>query len=132
MSNTSDRSVGLQRNILSASVTEVASRLVREAGSVVDGCLPPITGIDRGLPKSANAKAKPPTGVRAMTPRKLAVARMLTQGMSSVQIASALGVSRQAVWRWSREEAVVKEVDRLHVELVRLCARPAARRVDGN
>ena len=65
-----------------------------------------------------------------MSPRHRAVARMLAEGKTNPQIAAALGVTRQAVWKWSRMPAVVAEVDRTHGEMVRL-SRARLTQVDG-
>jgi len=97
-----------------------ASKLARAVSSVVDGCLPPLTGVDRRLPNVRNDGTKPKVvAARPATPRHLAVARMLADGKTNPQIAVALGVTRQAVWKWSRMPAVIAEVARTHSEMVR-------------
>jgi DNA-binding NarL/FixJ family response regulator len=110
--------------LLSDSVADIASNLVRAAPPIVDAALPPLTAVDRGLPQSRNSKTNPPKGVKpALTPRHLAVARMLAQGKTNPQIATALGVTRQAVWNWSRSPEVIEAVRRTHAEMVKVGTR---------
>jgi DNA-binding NarL/FixJ family response regulator len=110
--------------LLSDSVADIASNLVRAAPPIVDAALPPLTAVDRGLPQSRNAKTNPPRALtRSLSPRHLAVARMLAQGKTNPQIATALGVTRQAVWNWSRSPDVIEAVQRMHAEMVKAVTR---------
>jgi hypothetical protein len=48
---------------------------------------------------------------------------MLAQGKTNPQIATALGVTRQAVWNWSRSPEVIEAVRRTHAEMVKVGTR---------
>jgi DNA-binding NarL/FixJ family response regulator len=110
----------IQRQMLSNSVADIAAKLAGAIPKAIDGGLPPLTGVDRCLPKSRDAKTNPPKASDArMRSRHLAVARMIAEGKTNPQIATALGVTRQAVWKWSRMSEVIAEVRRTHVEMVR-------------
>jgi transposase-like protein len=49
----------------------------------------------------------------------LAAARLVARGRTVSQIAAEMGISRQALWKWRRQEAFVIEVRRLHELLSR-------------
>jgi DNA-binding NarL/FixJ family response regulator len=120
MANHADNRSTNQRAAIRASVSDIAAKLARAVAPVVDGCLPPLTAVDRRLPDSRNAKTNPPTVPDArLRARHLAVARMMVDGKTNPQIAAALGVTRQAVWKWSRLPSVVAEVERAHGELLK-------------
>ena len=101
-----------------------SSKLARAVASVVDGHLPPLTAVDRHLPKPEKSKTNPPqpaTPVPArLSPRLRAVARLMAEGKTNPQIAVALGVTRQAIWKWSTRPDLLAEVERMQAELLKL------------
>ena len=46
-------------------------------------------------------------------PNKEAAALKLAEGCTAVEVATELGISRQSIWRWSRNTEFSAEVDRL-------------------
>lgn len=102
----------------------VSAKLANAVASVVDGCLPPLPAVDRRLPKPEKSKTKPPSPATAsparLSPRLRAVARLIAEGKTNPQIAAALGVTRQAIWKWSTRPDVLAEVERMQAELLKL------------
>src|SRR5690348_3331607 len=102
------------------SVAEVASKLMENARPVVDAGLQKLSKVNESLPARPNSKTNPP---RALRPRGLAIARLLAQGKSVSEIASALGITRQAIWKWSRRPEIIKEVNRAHTAMLASSSR---------
>jgi DNA-binding CsgD family transcriptional regulator len=49
-----------------------------------------------------------------LTPRQLAAARLLAQGIKPRDVATHLKITRQGLWKWRRDAAFAAEVRRLH------------------
>jgi hypothetical protein len=62
--------------------------------------------VDAGLPELTPAEE--------LSPRQLAGARLLASGHSTADVARALRITRQAVWKWTRITAFREEVKTLH------------------
>jgi DNA-binding NarL/FixJ family response regulator len=116
MSNRAKFQAAARKLAIETSIAQVASQILRDASTAVDADLPKLTKVDQSLPRRANAKTNPP---RSLRPRGLAIARLLAQGRTASEVASTLGITRQAVWKWSRRPDVSAEVDRAHREMVR-------------
>lgn len=85
----------------------------------VDARLPQLTPVDTRLPNSRNDKTNPPNHPGAVLhPRQLAAARMIAQGFKPVDVATALKLTRQGLWKWRRSPAFAAEVARLHQLLI--------------
>jgi len=49
-----------------------------------------------------------------LSERQLAAARMLARGCKPIDVAAALRLSRQGLWKWRRSPAFCAELHRLH------------------
>ena len=102
-----------------------------EAFVAVDRRLPQVTPGDRSLPNSRICKSNPrPVGEREpldacgqspgdLSPRQLAAARMIARGCKPADVAAAMKISRQGLWKWRRTPAFIAELRRLHELLAR-------------
>jgi hypothetical protein len=63
-------------------------------------------------------KTNPPRGPHSLTTQQLAAARLLACGRAPSDVATELGVTRQALWKWRRRDDFNAEVFRLHECLV--------------
>jgi DNA-binding NarL/FixJ family response regulator len=115
MSNREKFQAAARKLAIETSIAEVTSRLLRNATPMIDAGLQKLTKVDRGSPPRANGKTNPPQSLR---PRGLAIARLLAEGRTTSQIAAVLGVTRQAVWKWSRRPEVLAEVRHAHTLLI--------------
>lgn len=102
------------------SVAEVSARLLDNARPVVDAGLQKLSKVNESLPPRANGKTNPP---RPLRPRGMAIARLLAQGKTATEIATALGVTRQAIWKWSRRPEIITEVNRAHAAMLASASR---------
>jgi len=89
---------------------------VTQSSIPVDARLPQLTSVDVCLPDSGFGKTNPSS---ALTPRKLAAARLLAQGRSLNEVARELRLTRQGLWKWRRQPTFAAEVLRLHDLLAR-------------
>ena len=116
MSNRAKFQAAARKLAIETSIAQVTSQILRDAAAGVDADLQKLTKVDRSLPRPANAKTNPS---RSLRPRGLAIARLLAQGKTASEVAASLGVTRQAIWKWSRRPEVIAEVNRAHTEMVR-------------
>jgi DNA-binding NarL/FixJ family response regulator len=102
------------RLIFDAERARAISRALAEGK--VDRGLPKLTKVDEGLPNDRIGETNPNPSERGrnLSPRQLAGARLIAQGVSTPEVAAKLGVSRQAVWKWTRLQAFRDEVRALH------------------
>ena len=91
----------------------------------VDAALPPLTQRYRASPPARSCETNPIAAEASATlpPRHLAAARLLARGRTVSAAAAELFVSRQAVWRWSRNPAFAAELRRLHEVMARSAER---------
>ena len=92
----------------------------------VDTGLPELTPVNAGLPNRPNCKTNPPSPAgpdSSLSDRKLVAARLFAWGRTVTQVASELGITRQALWKWRRNPAFAGEVRRIHE---RISLRPLA------
>jgi hypothetical protein len=68
-----------------------------------------------------------PAAPTSLSPRELAAVRAMLSGAKPAAVAEQLGVSRQTVWRWSRQPAFMTELRRLNA-LTALGARPPTKK----
>ena len=86
----------------------------------VDERLPQLTSVDAGLPHSHFDKTNPPRSHDpGLSPKQLAAARMLVQGLNPSAVATHLKITRQGLWKWRRQPAFAGEIHRLHDLLAR-------------
>ena len=107
-----------------------------ETSAAVDRRLPQVSPDDRGLPNSRICKSNP-RPVREhepldacgqspgdLSPRQLAAARLIARGCKPADVAAAMKISRQGLWKWRRIPAFIAELRRLHETLARLARAP--------
>jgi predicted DNA-binding protein (UPF0251 family) len=82
--------------------------------------LPAATPCNPTQQNSQNCKTNP----LPLPPRQLAAARLLLTGHSLPAAAAQLGVSRQTLWRWTRNPAFTAHLNRLNYQLAAAAARP--------
>jgi hypothetical protein len=83
---------------------------------------PQLRGTNPPLPalRHQSSPAVPPP---ALTPRQLAAARMIARGAKPADVAAALQITPQGLWKWRKLPAFSAECRRLH----EILARPAGR-----
>ena len=100
----------------------IAHRNLQNKPNPVDLGLRPLTPVDAGLHPTPLEKTNPPG--RDLTPRHLAAARLIALGRRPSDVATELGVTRQALWKWTKHPAFAAEVRRLHERLTFAGRRP--------
>src|SRR5688500_2449776 len=69
--------------------------------TAVDTGLHQLTPVDARLRETRTDKTNPPRR-QTLSARQLAAARLLACGWSPVEVATEVGVTRQALWKWRR------------------------------